>query len=464
MRFLCTALLCLLFLAAPADTLRAGDKIELKVQRLSDRVLVLTEESPMKNNIVALASEKGLVVIDTSGSHATAAALRERIAAEFGRDDFAFTINTHHHWDHSWGNQVFADTVIVGHERCRIAMLRDGKSREKQAQYMANSVKEQKLKLGMLDPASDKAEGLRRKIVFSARNARCLAEGFVLTPPTMTFSDQMTLDLGDLTVNMVFFGNAHSGDDILIEIPEEGILCTGDLFLDGNWLPLFAGMKKLDVPRFIKVLEPLLSARSPVKTVIPGHQDLWSREKLTLWRDYIVQLWETIVKADAAGLPLAEIAKHCPLDKKYFYLKELGHSEEEILGFHGKNIQAFWGQLRKSAISMMLEAIEKEGLEAALKRFASMKAGKGKKGGFNESDFNSLGYELLQAGNVGGAIAVFKLNVEMYPSSWNVHDSLAEAYLEAGMKEEAIRYYRKSIELNPQNENGRAMLKKIGAE
>jgi Flp pilus assembly protein TadD len=59
------------------------------------------------------------------------------------------------------------------------------------------------------------------------------------------------------------------------------------------------------------------------------------------------------------------------------------------------------------------------------------------------------------------AIEILKLNVEAYPESWNTYDSLAEAYMKNGDKEEAIKHYRKSLELNPKNENARITLEKL---
>jgi Flp pilus assembly protein TadD len=59
------------------------------------------------------------------------------------------------------------------------------------------------------------------------------------------------------------------------------------------------------------------------------------------------------------------------------------------------------------------------------------------------------------------AIAVLKLNVELYPGSWNVYDSLGEAYMLNGDKALAISNYEKSLELNPKNSNGALMLKKL---
>ncbi len=79
-----------------------------------------------------------------------------------------------------------------------------------------------------------------------------------------------------------------------------------------------------------------------------------------------------------------------------------------------------------------------------------------------ERAVNSLGYEFmpdrpLLAGKI------FQLNVELHADSWNVYDSLAESYMVAGDRERAIELYQKSLELNPQNQNGLEMLQKLGA-
>jgi len=78
-----------------------------------------------------------------------------------------------------------------------------------------------------------------------------------------------------------------------------------------------------------------------------------------------------------------------------------------------------------------------------------------------EDAFNLLGYELMSEKKLEAAIAVFELNVESYPKSWNPWDSLAEALMNRGDKEKAIAYYEKSLELNPKNQNAVAMLAKL---
>jgi hypothetical protein len=80
----------------------------------------------------------------------------------------------------------------------------------------------------------------------------------------------------------------------------------------------------------------------------------------------------------------------------------------------------------------------------------------------SEDRLNNLGYTLMRQQKLSEAIALLKLNVEFYPKAWNTYDSLGEAYMNAGEKELAIANYKKSLELNPQNSNGREMLKKLG--
>ncbi len=83
---------------------------------------------------------------------------------------------------------------------------------------------------------------------------------------------------------------------------------------------------------------------------------------------------------------------------------------------------------------------------------------------FEENEFIGLGYGLLRMKKVPEAIEIFKLSVEAYPLSYNTYDSLAEAYMDNGDNELAIRYYEKSIEINPRNTNGIEKLKKLKAK
>jgi CubicO group peptidase (beta-lactamase class C family) len=106
----------------------------------------------------------------------------------------------------------------------------------------------------------------------------------------------------------------------------------------------------------------------------------------------------------------------------------------------------------------------RQGMEAALAKYQALAQTMPASDIMSESAMNGLGYQLLRMERTSDAIAIFKLNLDAHPDSWNVYDSMAEAYMEDGQKELAIQYYKKSLELNPDNTNGMEMLKKLRAE
>jgi tetratricopeptide (TPR) repeat protein len=78
-----------------------------------------------------------------------------------------------------------------------------------------------------------------------------------------------------------------------------------------------------------------------------------------------------------------------------------------------------------------------------------------------EAQLNTAGYNLLGTKKANDAVEVFKLNVKLFPNSWNVYDSLGEAYAAAGDTKLAIENYEKSLALNPKNETGKEALAKL---
>jgi CubicO group peptidase (beta-lactamase class C family) len=111
--------------------------------------------------------------------------------------------------------------------------------------------------------------------------------------------------------------------------------------------------------------------------------------------------------------------------------------------------------------SQFLQAVKYRGLDAAFEVYTELKKLHDRTDIIPEYPMNALGYYFLRKKQYDEAIKVFKLNVEIYPESFNVYDSLGEAYLEKDELELARTFYQKSIELNPQNENGYRMLEKI---
>jgi tetratricopeptide (TPR) repeat protein len=109
----------------------------------------------------------------------------------------------------------------------------------------------------------------------------------------------------------------------------------------------------------------------------------------------------------------------------------------------------------------IFKTVQDKGIAAGVSEYRDLKARQANLYDFGEPELNTLGYLLLQSQKVKEAIEIFKLNVEAYPQGFNTYDSLGEAYMVNGEKELAIQNYKKSLELNPQNSNATAMLKKL---
>lgn len=108
----------------------------------------------------------------------------------------------------------------------------------------------------------------------------------------------------------------------------------------------------------------------------------------------------------------------------------------------------------------MLKTIEKEGIEKGIQFYFERKDSSNYK--VKEQDLIVAGYKFLQAGNAEYAAMVFKLTTQVFPDRDNPYDSYAEALKTLGRNDEAIFNYKKSLELNPNNNNAIEMLKKMG--
>jgi tetratricopeptide (TPR) repeat protein len=118
---------------------------------------------------------------------------------------------------------------------------------------------------------------------------------------------------------------------------------------------------------------------------------------------------------------------------------------------------------RKSIADTLSATIASSGIDQAAKQYHELKASAPSTYDFDESEVNSLGYQLLQADKYKQAIRIFQLNVEAYPQSGNTWDSLAEAYMDDGDKAQAIANYQRSLQVNPRNANAVKMLQKLNA-
>lgn len=118
---------------------------------------------------------------------------------------------------------------------------------------------------------------------------------------------------------------------------------------------------------------------------------------------------------------------------------------------------------RQSIAAVIEKTISEKGIDAAVAEYRDLKTKQAAAYNFAEPELNDLGYRLMGMGKLKEAVEIFKLNVEAYPQGFNTYDSLAEAYMNMNEREPAIRNFKKSLELNPNNTNAVEMLKKLGA-
>ena len=241
--------------------------------------------------VVAVATKRGIVVIDAGIATGLTQKFREVIEKEFGRNDFVYLINTHGHSDHTGGNAVFSDAVIIGHEHC-LEEIPDGwKDPEKIKSGLQKIIQQSAVEMLASKPGSGawKAAYCQKERYQFALND--VTGNRVITKPDVTFNDRLSISLGDATVNLVYFGKAHSGSDIIIYIPEMKLLMTGDLFFPGG-IPSGRDFGKNDVERWRSTMKWIMDRRHKIEKVIGGHGQVMSPGDLDAFNDYTLRKWE----------------------------------------------------------------------------------------------------------------------------------------------------------------------------
>lgn len=107
------------------------------------------------------------------------------------------------------------------------------------------------------------------------------------------------------------------------------------------------------------------------------------------------------------------------------------------------------------------EYLTNKQFDKALEGYLAIKEKDSLDSSINENYLNSLGYEALREKNFDKAIAIFKINVALYPNSSNVYDSLAEAYMKSGDTLKSIENYKKSLTFDSGNSRAKQQLKKL---
>ncbi|MFI7641264.1 MBL fold metallo-hydrolase [Nonomuraea sp. NPDC049400] len=245
-----------------------------RVEEVSDGVYayVQPDGSWWINNTGFLAGRRGVICVDACSTERRTRAFREAIRKVTDRP-ITTLINTHHHGDHTFGNWLFPEATIVGHEGVREQILAEGVPT-------------------YLPAWSPEVEWGEMQV----------------TPPFLTFTDRVTVHSDDLRCEVRHVGHAaHTTNDSYVWIPERRLLFSGDLVFNGGTPFVLMG----SVAGALDALDQLRALGA--ETVVPGHGEVCGPEVYDRVAAYLRFVQEIAVRGRAAGLSPLDAAREADL-------------------------------------------------------------------------------------------------------------------------------------------------------
>ena len=257
------------------------------------------------SNAAIFEGDRDVLVVDSHVSPGGAWALREELKSVTSKP-IRYVVNSHYHFDHSHGNQIYGpDVQIIGHEFAR-EMILAGKSQDSRArQFFVGAVPGQieALKKRIAE-AADAAEKTRLETQLAVQQNHLEGTNAVTpTPPNVTLNDRLTLHLGGREIRIMFMGRGHTAGDVIVYLPKERLIATGDLLVEGT---AYSG--DAYIPEWIDTLEKVKAL--DFETVLPGHGAAFKgKAKIDHFQAYLRTLWSEAKRMHDAGVPKEEAAK-----------------------------------------------------------------------------------------------------------------------------------------------------------
>ncbi len=255
------------------------------------------------SNALVIVNEDDVVVVD---SHITADAGRALLNSIRAITDkpISYLINSHFHFDHAHGNQVFAEnTDIIGHEFTREAMLNDplnGATYQTIGGPIAQTALLTAINEQITSEQGDVATLKRQRTVLE-RHIEALP-AVVPTPPNITLTDTMTLRQGSREIRLIHPGRGHTGGDVIVYLPAEKVVFTGDLLYAGA--PYLGDGFADEMPDTLDVVRAL-----EVNIIAGGHGPLmYDKTHIDRSQAYLRQYWNQVADSYEKGLSAAEAA------------------------------------------------------------------------------------------------------------------------------------------------------------
>ena len=297
----------LVFLALSVSLVADEHVITTSSHRLTEvanGVYLAQTTAPLFNsNALVIVNEEDVVVVD---SHLTPAKARDLVASikSVTTKPITTLINSHFHWDHAHGNQVFDDGVqIIGHEYTRMKLA--GTPLE-ETQYViataGNKATLARIREMLTNASEEDRPEIQKWFDLYSQQAEDWKE-IAPIPPDTTLNDRMTLFRGSREIQIHFFGRAHTGGDITVYLPAEKLAFTGDMMLQG---PSFLGDGYVD--EWVETLENLKGLA--FETIVPGHGNPFTdRDLIGHVQAYYADLWEKVAAMHEQGIPVADAAR-----------------------------------------------------------------------------------------------------------------------------------------------------------
>ena len=218
------------------------------------------------SNAAVIVNDDDVLLVDSHVSPAAAWALMQELRAITPKP-VRYVVNTHFHYDHAHGNQVYGPGVeIIGHEFTRAALLAGMSKSSASYAGLLRVLRQRDDSLRRLADAAttDSARAAARRALRQVQRYQAAIDAVVPTPPTVTLSQSMTLVRGGREIRVTFLGRGHTGGDVVVYLPRERVLVTGDLV--GSGLP-YLGDGYLD--EWAATLERVAAMEWEV--ILPGH-------------------------------------------------------------------------------------------------------------------------------------------------------------------------------------------------
>jgi glyoxylase-like metal-dependent hydrolase (beta-lactamase superfamily II) len=259
----------------------------------------------MSNNLVII-NDDHVMLVDSSVTPAAARGLVEGIKTLTDKP-IKYVFNTHYHFDHAHGNQIFGDDVeIIGHEFVRSMLLTDVLAQRTNQSFTAGIPAQVEALRARVAGTTDAAERSRLEAQLVIQEAHGVAvQETRPTPPNVTYRDSLTLVKGGREVQLHFPGRGHTGGDSLVFLPEERIVFTGDFFVGSpgsGGLPYMGDGYVEEWPASLDGLRAL-----DFDVIVPGHgAPFREREQIDHLQAYLRDFFGQVSAFHAEGLSVQD--------------------------------------------------------------------------------------------------------------------------------------------------------------